>query len=151
MYPPNLLRLQGAYLRLEGQSCSSCGAVQFPARATCRKCRGTRLSTQPLSGRGVVESFTELSHAPKGFPSPCLIALVTLEEGITLSAQLTDVSLEQLVIGMPVEAVTRRIRELGPEGCVVYAYKFRPVSVASDGAEPGAQLVSSGRGTGSGE
>jgi uncharacterized protein len=128
MYPPNLFRLQGAYLRLEGQSCSSCGAVQFPARATCRKCRSSSLSARPLSGRGSVESFTELTHAPNGFSSPCLIALVRLDEGITIASQLTDVSIEQVAIGMPVEAVTRRIRELGPEGCVVYAYKFRPIT-----------------------
>ena len=32
-------------------------------------------------------------------------------------------------IGMPVEMVTRRLREEGEEGQIIYGYKFRPVMV----------------------
>jgi len=63
-----------------------------------------------------------------------LLALVELEEGIRVSAQLTDVDPEKVQIGMPVEMVTRKIRELGPNGFLVYGYKFRPV--LSPGANP---------------
>ncbi len=44
-----------------------------------------------------------------------------------LAAQLTDVDADQVTIGMRVEMVTRRLREDGPRGVVVYGYKFRPV------------------------
>lgn len=81
---------------------------------------------RPLSGRGTIRSFTELATVPSGFTKPCVIAIVALEEGIAISAVLTDVSIDRLEIGMPVEMVIRRIRELGPGGCIVYAYKFRP-------------------------
>lgn len=127
MYPPSLFRLQGSYLRLEGQECATCGAMQFPARDSCRKCRSTQLTTKPLSGRGKLLSFTELVNAPRGFPSPCLVGLVVLEEDVTIAAQLTDVSDGDLEIGMPMEMVIRRIRELSREGCIAYAYKFRPL------------------------
>jgi uncharacterized protein len=126
MYPPAIFRLQGAYLRLEGQVCEECGSVQFPVRSSCRNCGSISVSVRPLSGRGTVRSFTELSTVPGGFTKPCVIAIVALEEGVTISAVLTDVSIDRLEIGMPVEMVTRRIRELGPGGCIVYAYKFRP-------------------------
>jgi uncharacterized OB-fold protein len=53
--------------------------------------------------------------------------MVQLEEGIRVTAQLTDVDPEEVAIGMPVEMVVRRIREYGAHGYLVYGYKFRPV------------------------
>jgi uncharacterized OB-fold protein len=52
---------------------------------------------------------------------------VRLEEGPLVTAQLTDCDLEQLAVDMPVEMVTRRLRDLGPDGLLVYGPKFRPV------------------------
>jgi uncharacterized OB-fold protein len=49
-----------------------------------------------------------------------------LEEGPLVTAQLTDVDSEDVAIGMPVEMVTRRLREDGKQGVIVYGYKFRP-------------------------
>ena len=123
---PRYHRLRAAYYRLEGQRCSSCDAVQFPARARCGSCAGSELASHRLSGSGTVYSFTEMATAPDGFAPPHLMALVRLEEGILLAAQLTDVEPEEIEIGMPVEMVTRRLREHGPRGFLVYGYKFRP-------------------------
>ena len=45
-----------------------------------------------------------------------------------VTAQLTDLGVKKAEIGMPVEMVTRRIREDGDEhGMLIYGYKFRPV------------------------
>jgi uncharacterized OB-fold protein len=55
-----------------------------------------------------------------------MVALVDLAEGVRVTAQLTDVDPEDVEIGMPVEMVTRRIQEKGPQGYLVYGYKFRP-------------------------
>ncbi len=45
-----------------------------------------------------------------------------------VTAQLTDLGEEPVSIGMPVEMVTRKIRNDGDErGMIVYGYKFRPV------------------------
>jgi uncharacterized OB-fold protein len=126
MQLPRFHRLQGPYYRLEGQRCDACQAIQFPPRVACRKCHGTQLQPHRLSGRGTVFSFSELSSAPAGFPGPYVVALVELEEGGHVSAQLTDVEPEDVSIGMAVEAVTRRLREHGNEGYVAYGYKFRP-------------------------
>jgi uncharacterized OB-fold protein len=55
------------------------------------------------------------------------VALVQLDEGPMVTAQLTDLGGEKVEIGMPVEMVTRRIRSDGDErGILVYGYKFRP-------------------------
>jgi uncharacterized protein len=124
---PRYHRLRAAYYRLEGQRCAACKALQFPARLMCRKCRGSNLEPHRLSGRGTVFSHSEVAQAPNGFMPPYVVALVQLEEGILVTAQLTDVDAEEVVIGLPVEMVTRRIQEKAPEGYVVYGYKFRPV------------------------
>ncbi|HMN14498.1 MAG TPA: OB-fold domain-containing protein, partial [Bellilinea sp.] len=77
-----------------------------------------------------VYSFTTITDAPAGFEAqaPYTVALVKLEEGPVLTAQLTDVSEEEVKIGMPVEMVTRKIKDDGDKrGVILYGYKFRPV------------------------
>jgi uncharacterized OB-fold protein len=65
--------------------------------------------------------------------------LVRLAEGPLVAAQLTDVEGEKIEIGMPVEMVTRKLRDDGSKGTIVYGYKFRPAIVgrASLGAGEG--------------
>ncbi len=81
-----------------------------------------------MKGSGEVYSFTRLHHPPAGFEdqAPYTVALVKLDEGPMLTAQLTDVEWEDVQIGMRVEMVTRKLREEGVQGQVLYGYKFRP-------------------------
>jgi uncharacterized OB-fold protein len=44
-----------------------------------------------------------------------------------VTAQLTDVGNSDVRIGMRVEMVTRKLREEGVEGQIIYGYKFRPM------------------------
>jgi uncharacterized OB-fold protein len=66
--------------------------------------------------------------SPQGYETylPYTVALVKLEEGPMVTAQLTDVRPDEVHIGMPVEMVTRKLIEEGPEGQILYGYKFRP-------------------------
>ena len=57
---------------------------------------------------------------------PYLVALVKLAEGPLVTAQLTDIDAADARIGLAVEVVTRRIRDGGPDGLILYGYKFRP-------------------------
>lgn len=85
--------------------------------------------TRNLSGRGEVYSYTVMYNVPQGFEEqkPYVVALVKLAEGPMVTAQLTDVDHNAVAIGMPVEMVTRKLREDGPEGQIIYGYKFRPI------------------------
>ena len=85
--------------------------------------------TSPLSGRGEVFSFTTMYSVPQGYEDqkPYTVALVKLDEGPMVTAQLTDVDAGDVKIGMRVEMVTRKLREEGDEGQIIYGYKFRPV------------------------
>lgn len=85
--------------------------------------------TRNLSGRGEVYSYTVMYNVPQGFEEqkPYAVALVKLDEGPMVTAQLTDVDLKEIKIGLRVEMVTRKLREDGDEGQIIYGYKFRPV------------------------
>lgn len=93
--------------------------------------RRTELATLPydLSGRGEVYSFSTMFNVPKGFEEqrPYTIALIKLDDGPMVTAQLTDVDHDEVKIGMRVEMVTRKLREDGREGQIIYGYKFRPL------------------------
>ena len=94
-------------------------------------CKPVELSglKQNLSGLGEIYSFSTMYNAPKGFEDqkPYTVALVKMDEGPMVTAQLTDVDHDQVSIGMRVEMVTRKIREEGSEGQIIYGYKFRPL------------------------
>lgn len=123
---PRYHRLRSAYYRLEGRRCTACEAVQFPPRDRCEKCRETNLEPHCLSGRGKVYAHAEVSQAPRGFTAPYVVAMIELEEGMKVTAQLTDVESRDVAVGLPVEMVTRRLQEKGERGYLVYGYKFRP-------------------------
>lgn len=85
--------------------------------------------TRNLSGRGEIYSYTLMYNVPQGFEEqkPYAIALVKLDEGPMVTAQLTDIDHKAIKIGLRVEMVTRKLREDGDEGQIIYGYKFRPV------------------------
>ena len=124
---PRYHRLRSAYYRLEGRRCGACETVQFPPRSRCETCKQEEtLEPHRLSGRGTVYAHVEVAQAPRGFNAPYVVAMVELEEGVKVTAQLTDVEPTDVVVGMPVEMVTRRLQDGGERGYIVYGYKFRP-------------------------
>ncbi len=77
--------------------------------------------------RGVIFSYTRVQEPPAGFEAqaPFYLALVALDDGGLITAQLTDVDGE-VAIGDAVEMVTRKLTTDGQRGMIVYGYKFRP-------------------------
>ena len=78
-------------------------------------------------------SYTTIYEAPSGYDAnaPYTVAIVKLQEGPMITAQLTDLGDQPVQIGMPVEMVTRKMRNDGDErGLIVYGYKFRPALIA---------------------
>jgi uncharacterized OB-fold protein len=114
---------------LVGERCEHCNNAIFPPRDVCPYCAEPANKEYALSGRGSVYSYTTVYEPPAGFEAyaPYPVALVKLEEGPMVTAQLTDVDGQELRIGMPVEMVTRKLSEQSDEGVILYNYKFRPV------------------------
>ncbi len=125
---PRNWRLQQQRYRLEGEICDKCGEHIFPPRDVCPACEAPAKTPVRFSGRGEIYSYSTVYTPPRGFEeyAPYTVALVRLEEGPMVTAQLTDVDAEQIRVGMPVEMVTRKIQEESAEGAIIYGYKFRP-------------------------
>jgi uncharacterized OB-fold protein len=121
-------RLKNQRYGLVGEECDNCGVKLFPPRDVCLECEAPAKELFTFTGVGEVYSYTTIYDAPAGFEqyAPYTVALVKLDEGPILTAQLTDVDPESVEIGMPVEMVTRKLRTDGEEGMIVYGYKFRP-------------------------
>ena len=126
-------RLQDQRYRLVGEVCDTCGVKIFPPRDICPECSKPAQELYTFSGRGEVYSFSTVYNAPAGYEeyAPYTVALVKLEEGPVLTAQLTDLGDQEPEIGMPVEMVTRQLRTEGDQGMIVYGYKFRPALLAA--------------------
>ena len=129
---PRHWRLKKQRYALVGEICPHCEAKIFPPRDICPECNGEAKTTYTFSGRGKVYSYTTVHNAPTGFleSAPYTVALVKLEEGPMVTAQLTDLGEQPVEIGMSVEMVTRKLRTDGDErGLLVYGYKFRPLEL----------------------
>ena len=94
------------------QHCEDCGAYVFPPRANCPQCGSARLSWQPVSGDGVIYTYT-VAHRP---PHPVLadqcplaIAVVELTEGPRMITNVIGCDVEDVAVGMPVRVAFESI------------------------------------------
>lgn len=97
--------------RLVLQRCPSCGRIVSYPRTLCPHCHDGAPEWIDASGRGTVYSFSVLHRAGSpGFEAdvPYVVALVDLEEGVRMMANLMNVPAEQVEIGMPVSVTFER-------------------------------------------
>ena len=89
--------------------CDGCGLVFFPPRRFCPGCWSGELSWQPMSGGGAVWTFTEVYVAfyddTWADDVPYVVAVVELDEGPRLLANIAEPDMGRLTIGDRVEAV----------------------------------------------
>ena len=126
---PRNWRLKKQRYALVGEECPHCNYRIFPPRDVCPNCGEEAKELYYFSGKGSIYSYTVIHNAPTGFEgtTPYTVALVQLEEGPVVTAQLTDLGDQPVEIGMPVEMVTRLLRADDDErSTLIYGYKFRP-------------------------
>ena len=129
MSGPSQWRRRQQRLALVGEECPHCSARLFPPRDVCPHCGEPAKSRYAMSGKGTVYSYSRVMAAPEGYETyaPYYVALVALDEGPLVTAQLTDLDPDDVYVGLPVEMVTRVMRQDGERGLIEYNYKFRPV------------------------
>jgi len=119
--------------------CRYCGAINLPLGVNCLKC-GKVLEYEPqkLSGRGKIYCFTTISRggsppefsAQQNLVGSYPVAVVELDEGPRIVAQMTDCRAEDLKIGLEVESNFRRIYD--DDGMIRYGVKFRPLRTSRE-------------------
>lgn len=129
--------------RLEGTACHHCEEKMFPPRVICTGCGENVKEVYQFSGKGIVYSSTTVKDAPLKFEKyePFTIALIKLDEGPLVTAQLTGFDNKTAEIGVSVEMVTRELYQDGPSGQIVYGYKFRPEVNSTTAFQPELEQV----------
>jgi hypothetical protein len=93
------------------------------------ECSGRTFSPHTLSETGTLETFTVIRVAPTGFTDevPYAVGIVTLDDGVRVTAQVTDCDPADLVIGTRLRREFRRVCADGATGVLHYGYKFVPL------------------------
>jgi len=91
--------------RLTGIRCGRCGALALPPKEFCPSCQQRAWESVSLQGTGTVTSFTIIRIPPRGRLSeaPYAVAVVRLDEGVSLLGRVVDIPLETLKTGLPVK------------------------------------------------
>lgn len=113
--------------RLLLQRCGGCGAFGYPPAPLCAACASDESEWVEASGRGRVFSWIVVHHpVPKDVYAadvPYVVALVTLEEGPRMAANIVGCAPDAVRADMPV-----RVDFLERDGVVLPA--FRPAGQA---------------------
>ncbi len=119
--------------RLMGSRCMQDGKVFLPPRAQCPEDFHTQMEWVEFSGRGKLAAFSIIFIGPSqmieaGYnrKNPYCAAIIELEEGPKISAQLLDVDAqhpETIQIGMPVQIT---FVERGPDEHKQTYLAFKP-------------------------
>ncbi len=118
------------------QRCTACGTLRHPPRPACAACRSFEWEAIEASGRGTIYSFT-VNHYPQvpSFDYPLVVALVELEEGTRLVANVRGITPETVRIDMPVRAAFERFDD--DLTLPVFEPADAPATAGADDAEGG--------------
>lgn len=90
--------------RLTGIRCGRCGELAIPPKEFCPICQERDWTSVPLAGGGSITSFTIIRVPPRGRgpEAPYAVAVVRLDEGVSLLGRIVDIPLETLRADLPV-------------------------------------------------
>lgn len=86
--------------------CNECEEYFFYPRGRCPHCRSEDVEFREVSGRGTVVSYTTVYYPPTDRlrdQAPYVNALIDLEEGVRMMANLEVSDEDEITIGMDVE------------------------------------------------
>jgi uncharacterized OB-fold protein len=125
---PNLFRVAGTGGRplLLGSRCRETGTLFFPAEVMNPDThRAGTMEPVEIDGAGRIYSVTKIARGLPGFASPYALAVIELDAGPTLIAQLEDWQDQDLRIGVPVDLVIGTVKT-EKDGTHITGPKFRP-------------------------
>lgn len=94
------------------QKCQNCSQFIFYPRVVCPHCFSDKLEWTPASGKGKIYTYTVVYRTDlDAFTDklPYIYAIVELEEGLRMSANIINCPLDKVRIDLPVEVVFEEI------------------------------------------
>lgn len=100
--------------QLTAQQCRNCGRLRHPPLPRCPGCHSSEFDWRPLCGNGSVYTYTVVHHAThvvlRDFV-PYVVALIELEEGLRVIANIHECSAGDIFVAMPVRLVFQQVDE----------------------------------------
>ncbi len=101
------------------------GKIYFPPRLVAPGNLDATFEEVQLSGSGKVVTYTIIRVAPTPYAdlAPYALAVVETEDGVRLTCQLTDLDVDDVKIGMPVNFEFRKLYDDNEASVIYYGYK----------------------------
>jgi len=95
------------------QRCTACETAYFPPRPFCPECGSRDVAVFRASGRGTLHSYIINHVGAPGMPAPFAVAVVELEEGPRLMANIHECEQtpEALQLDMPLEVTFEKVTD----------------------------------------
>ncbi len=112
------------------QRCDTCRHTYFPPRPFCPECSSRAVTVVKASGKGTLYSYVINHMKAPGFEPPYAVAVVELEEGPRLMANIKDCpqTPEALVLDMALEVTFEK------DSDEITLPQFKPARPAAEGA-----------------
>jgi uncharacterized protein len=112
---------------LVATECSACGALFLDRRNACARCGATQFVPRPLASEGTLRAFTIVHRATPDVPVPYVSAIVDLDGGGVVKANLVGVDPvpDQVRLGMRVTLTTFTVGS-DSEGSEAVGFGYRP-------------------------
>jgi len=94
------------------QWCTGCDTVRHPPSPMCPRCHSLAWEAREASGRGTVYSWVLSHHPTAGDPTPRIVVLVELAEGVRLVSNLAGVEPSAVRNDMAVEVFFERFGDV---------------------------------------
>ncbi|PXF17961.1 MAG: transcriptional regulator [Methanobacteriota archaeon] len=132
MAVPRFWREMPVRYNLIGSHCTGCDMYHYPPRAMCSGCHREslgKMEEHQFAGTGQVVACTVVYQPQQGYEmhGPYPMAIIEMDEGARITAQIVDVAPEMVKRGMRVKAVFRKLGEDSESGIIYYGTKFTPV------------------------
>jgi uncharacterized OB-fold protein len=113
-------------IAIRAYRCKKCGKVHYPFHDRCMACKGREFEVIKPQGKARLLTYTQIFNLPWGFDQRFLIiGVAEFEDGVKAMGQVIANSVDELKIGMAVEASWEPIRMQYGEN--VYGIKYTPI------------------------
>lgn len=115
-------------IEIVGYQCKKCGKLHYPFHDRCLDCKGREFEKVKFPNLARLVTYTAIYNLPWGFDQRFLIiGVAEFENGLKAMGQIKAGSVEELAIGMDVQASWEPVREQYGEN--VYGIRFEPLKI----------------------
>ena len=114
--------------RYEAAVCGKCSKWHFPPRLVCDECGVEEFETKVMQRTGMILTYTIIRVPPAPFKdeAPYAVAVIEMDDGPRITAQIADWREDELTVGQKVWLEFRCIQKDGAAGPINYGYKAVP-------------------------